>query len=110
MSKNWKLKRDSSDGRPSPSLTARDVVVSPADTPSAIDIAAMRLGMGLSQSVFAQALNVSTETVRGWEQGKRTPDGASLRLLELAARHPQWVFAMLKEPGVAHSSIKGPRK
>ena len=44
--------------------------------------------MALSQPLFAAALNVSPETVRAWEQGKREPDGATLRLLEIAERHP----------------------
>lgn len=45
--------------------------------------------MALSQPVFAAALNVSPETVRAWEQGKRAPDGATLRLLEVAEQHPE---------------------
>ena len=45
--------------------------------------------MALSQPVFAAALNVSPETVRAWEQGKREPDGATLRLLEVAEQHPE---------------------
>lgn len=45
--------------------------------------------MALSQPIFAAALNVSRETVRAWEQGKREPDGATLRLLEVAEQHPE---------------------
>ena len=45
--------------------------------------------MALSQPVFAAALNVSPETVRAWEQGKRGPDGPTLRLLEVAEHHPE---------------------
>jgi putative transcriptional regulator len=45
--------------------------------------------MALSQPVFAAALNVSPETVRAWEQGKRQPDGPTLRLLEVAEQHPE---------------------
>jgi putative transcriptional regulator len=45
--------------------------------------------MGLSQAVFASALNVSRETVRAWEQGKRAPAGATLRPLEVAERNPE---------------------
>jgi putative transcriptional regulator len=44
--------------------------------------------MELSQPVFAAALNVSPETIRAWEQGKREPEGATLRLLEVAEQHP----------------------
>jgi putative transcriptional regulator len=42
----------------------------------------------LSQTVFAQALNVSASTVRQWEQGKRSPSGSTKVLLELLQREP----------------------
>lgn len=44
--------------------------------------------MRMSQAVFAKTLNVSGSTVRAWEQSKRSPEGPSLRLLELAEREP----------------------
>jgi DNA-binding transcriptional regulator YiaG len=34
-------------------------------------------------------LNVSQSTVRAWEQGAREPEGATLRLLEVADKHPE---------------------
>lgn len=49
----------------------------------------IRNQMALSQPVFAAALNVSPETVRAWEQGKREPEGPTLRLLEVAEHHPE---------------------
>jgi putative transcriptional regulator len=52
--------------------------------------------MSLSQPVFAAALNVSPETVRAWEQGKREPDGATLRLLEVAEQHPEVLLASVR--------------
>ena len=52
-------------------------------------IRGIRDHMALSQPVFAAALNVSPETVRAWEQGKREPDGPTLRLLEVAEQHPE---------------------
>ncbi|MEX2531662.1 MAG: helix-turn-helix domain-containing protein [Gemmatimonadota bacterium] len=52
-------------------------------------IKGIRNKMEMSQALFAAALNVSPETIRAWEQGKRTPDGATLRLLELAEDHPE---------------------
>jgi DNA-binding transcriptional regulator YiaG len=42
-------------------------------------IKGIRNKMELSQALFAAALNVSPETIRASEQGKRTPDGATLR-------------------------------
>jgi putative transcriptional regulator len=52
-------------------------------------IRGIRDEMALSQPIFAAALNVSPETVRAWEQGKREPDGPTLRLLEVAEQHPE---------------------
>jgi putative transcriptional regulator len=69
-------------------LTARTARVRPAPRYDARRIAALRARLRLSQPVFARALNVSPDTVRAWEQGKRRPDGAALRLLQVADRHP----------------------
>jgi len=52
--------------------------------------------MALSQPVFAAALNVSPETVRAWEQGKREPDGPTLRLLEVADQHPEVLLTKVR--------------
>jgi hypothetical protein len=41
------------------------------------------------QAVFARVLNSSPETVKAWEQGKRTPDGIALALLQVADEHPE---------------------
>lgn len=69
-------------------ITARAAVVAPPPPYDASRIRAVRERMDVSQSVFAQALNVSPETVRAWEQGKRTPEGPTLRLLEVAEHQP----------------------
>jgi putative transcriptional regulator len=63
-------------------------------------IVAIRKQMGVSQPIFADVLNVSTPTVRGWEQGVREPDGPSLRLLELAERQPAALLEMAGIRGV----------
>ncbi|MDQ6926425.1 MAG: helix-turn-helix domain-containing protein [Candidatus Eremiobacteraeota bacterium] len=77
-------------------VTIRSARVTPPPVPGADEIAAFRAALGLSQPVFAHALNVSPETVRAWEQGKRVPDGAALRLLEWARAHPEWVHAVVQ--------------
>lgn len=56
----------------------------------------IRQEMALSQPVFAAALNVSAETVRAWEQGKREPDGPTLRLLEIAELHPEVLLQQIR--------------
>jgi putative transcriptional regulator len=51
-------------------------------------ISALRKQMNLSQSVFAEILNVSPSSIRKWEQGKRTPSGSTKVLLELLEKSP----------------------
>jgi DNA-binding transcriptional regulator YiaG len=53
------------------------------------NIRGIRNRLGVSQDRFARALNVSVSSVRAWEQGLRQPEGPTLRLLELADRHPE---------------------
>lgn len=47
--------------------------------------------LGLSQTLFAEALNASPQTVQGWEQGTKKPSGPAIRLLELAEEHPSLI-------------------
>ncbi|MEX2154551.1 MAG: helix-turn-helix domain-containing protein [Gemmatimonadaceae bacterium] len=80
-------------------LTARTATVVPTPTFTKDDIASIRRQLHLSQQVFADALNVSLGTVRSWEQGARVPEGPSVRLLELAQKHPAAVLgAVLLRP------------
>ena len=67
-------------------LTARDTEAEPAPEFDAERVARLRARLALSQPIFAQALNVSPGTVKAWEQGRRVPDGAALRLLQVAER------------------------
>lgn len=50
---------------------------------SAIQIKRLRMRSKASQSVFAAYLNTSISTVQKWEQGKKKPNGPSLKLLNL---------------------------
>ena len=68
--------------------TVAGAKVAPPPQYSPKRIRRIRDQMDLSQPVFAAALNVSPETIRAWEQGKREPDGPTLRLLEVAEEHP----------------------
>ncbi len=52
----------------------------------------MRKSLNMSQGLFAAALNVSTKTVQGWEQGLRKPSNASLRLLQLVQKEPDTIL------------------
>jgi DNA-binding transcriptional regulator YiaG len=59
------------------------------------DIVALRHFVGLSQTEFARALEISVHTLRNWEQGRRKPDGPALALLKIAARHPRIIHENL---------------
>jgi len=52
-------------------------------------VAAARLKTGLSQTLFAQALQISPRTLQEWEQGRREPSGAAKALIQIAFRHPE---------------------
>ncbi len=57
------------------------------------EIASIREKLNVSQPVFAALLNVPVTTARSWEQGKRKPSGAALRLLDLARHRPRILLA-----------------
>lgn len=58
-------------------------------TIAANEVAAARLKTGLSQAMFAQALQISARTLQEWEQGRREPSGAAKALIQIAFRHPE---------------------
>ncbi len=68
-------------------LNALGVEIATVDV-SAEDIREIRSKIHLSQVVFAKLLNVSPSSVKQWEQGKRTPTGATKVLLELLEKEP----------------------
>lgn len=76
--------------------TLREATVAPPPRYGPSRVRRLREGLGLSQPVFAKALNVSVGTVRGWEQGARIPDGPSRRLLEVVERHPKAILESVR--------------
>ena len=76
--------------------TAAVATVEPPPQYIAERIRCIRDCMSLSQPVFAATLNVSPETVKAWEQGKREPDGPTLRLLEVAEQHPEILLGKVR--------------
>jgi len=59
------------------------------------DIKAIRRGVNMSQAVFARTFQLSLDTVKGWEQGKRKPDGAATNYLRMIKADPEHVQNML---------------
>jgi putative transcriptional regulator len=55
----------------------------------------VRARCGLTQAAFAAKIEVPLETVRNWEQGKRSPRGPARALLKLIATAPDAAFAVL---------------
>jgi putative transcriptional regulator len=55
----------------------------------------VRARCGLTQAAFAEKIEVPIETVRNWEQGKRSPRGPARALLKLIDKAPEAAFAAL---------------
>ena len=56
---------------------------------------AIRARAKLTQAEFAARIGVPIETVRNWEQGKRSPRGPARALLKMLDRAPDLAFAVL---------------
>lgn len=55
----------------------------------------VRKRLGLSQAEFSERINVSLNTIRNWEQGKRSPTGAAKALLKVLDKAPEAALAAL---------------
>ena len=55
----------------------------------------VRRRMGLTQVEFARRIDVSRETIRNWEQGKRGPTGAARTLLRILDKAPEIALRVL---------------
>lgn len=55
----------------------------------------VRTRLGLSQAEFSRRIDVSVETIRNWEQGKRSPAGAAKALLKVLDKAPEAALAAL---------------
>jgi len=63
--------------------------------PKSVDVSALRQRMGMTQEQFAARFGFSVATLRHWERGDRTPQGAALVLLNVINRAPDAVRAAL---------------
>ena len=61
----------------------------------ALKIKEIRHTSGLSQMRFADLISVSVDTLRNWEQGRRSPTGPAKALLRAIANDPVNVIAAL---------------
>jgi len=49
----------------------------------------VRKRLGLTQLEFSRRIDVSLDTIRNWEQGKRCPTGAAKALLKILDKAPE---------------------
>ena len=66
-----------------------------AFVPEAVDVAAIRKRLKLSQSAFAKRYGLPLGTVRDWEQQRRSPDRAAVVLLSVIDHNPEIVARTL---------------
>jgi putative transcriptional regulator len=63
--------------------------------PHPVDVRAIRENLKLSQAQFANKYGFPLSTLRGWEQGRRCPTGASRNFLLVIEKQPRAVEAAL---------------
>jgi putative transcriptional regulator len=68
-----------------------------AHVPDAVDVAAIRKRLGLSQGEFAARFGFKLDALQNWEQGRRRPDGAVRAFLRVIDREPEAVQRALAE-------------
>jgi putative transcriptional regulator len=73
----------------------------PAEPQGAAYARGVRAQTKLTQAEFAARIGVPIETVRNWEQGKRSPRGPARALLKLIEKVPQVAFDVLSNGRVA---------
>ena len=56
----------------------------------------IRSSYKLSQNEFAALMGISVKTLRNWEQGRRAPEGAARVLLQVAAKHPDVIWDVVR--------------
>lgn len=64
-----------------------DACLTPVESLKPAEIRAIREKENVSQSIFANYLNVTPSLVSKWERGEKRPSGASLKLLTLVRRN-----------------------
>jgi putative transcriptional regulator len=84
--------------RPLSSAMAPDAANGSHRDSDAVYAKGVRARTKLTQAEFAARIDVPIETVRNWEQGKRSPRGPARALLKVIDKAPQVAFAVLSAP------------
>ena len=72
-----------------------ECTVYPPD-PQPADVQEIRSSVQLTQKQFAQLMGASLDTIRHWENGRRTPSGPAQRLLAVLKTNPRAVLDALQ--------------
>jgi putative transcriptional regulator len=80
-------------------VTAAHAAARAADREDASYARNVRGRTGLTQAAFAARIGVPVETVRNWEQGKRSPRGPARALLKVIEEAPEAAFRVLGGKG-----------
>jgi putative transcriptional regulator len=79
-----------------PQFTTPSTPSTPAsDSADAAYARAIRAAARMTQAEFAARIGVPVETVRNWEQGKRSPRGPARALLRMIEGAPDVAFSVL---------------
>jgi putative transcriptional regulator len=82
---------------PHPAADGQAATATAASGPSDAAYArGVRARTKLTQAEFAARIGVPVETVRNWEQGKRSPRGPARALLKVIDKAPDVAFAVLR--------------
>lgn len=72
------------------------------------DIKTIRENYQLTQGQFAALMGISAATLQNWEQGRRAPKGAARVLLQVASKHPEAVWDVVRPVVEKHQTkLKG---
>ena len=72
-------------------LCTHVVVLKPAPTISARELAKLRAKLNLSRGLFAGHLRTNVRTLENWEQGRANPNAQAALLMRLVQRFPDTV-------------------
>ncbi len=72
-------------------------IIKPVKKYSNHDIKQIRKKAGMTQSVFASYMGVSSKTVEAWELGRTHPTGPAYRLLDILAEGKQDILSFIKK-------------
>jgi len=78
-------------------VSARPSIVRPSEggRADAVDVAALRQRLGMTQEQFARVFQIGLPVVRNWEQGRNKPDGVATVMLRMIEAHPKEVEELL---------------